>query len=180
MESAEKIKQADLASLEIIHYPDPRLAEVCTPVGRVDQDVVALVERMFELMFKGKGVGLAAPQVGVTVRLFVTSPTFGPSDRNVYVNPKIVATEGSCESEEGCLSVPGVRCRIKRAAVVTIEALDLAGEPFEQTVDDLAARVVQHENDHLDGWTIVNRMGTVARMTHRRQLKDLEEKLAAR
>ena len=179
MDSAEKIRQAAPASLEIIRYPDPRLTEVCSPVDRVDQDVVAMVERMFELMFEGKGVGLAAPQVGVTVRLFITSPAYDQADRNVYINPQIIAADGSCESEEGCLSFPGINCRIKRAAVVTVRALDLAGEPFEQTADELAARIIQHENDHLDGWTIVNRMGTVARMTNRRQLKDLEEKFQA-
>ena len=176
MESAEKIVRAAPASLKIIHYPDPRLSEACTPLDRVDQDVSAFVERMFELMFEGKGVGLAAPQVGVTVSLFVTSPAYDRADRNVYINPQILSTEDSRESEEGCLSVPGINCRIKRAAAVTVRALNLAGEPFEQTLDDLAARVVQHEADHLDGRTIVDRMGTVARMTHRRQLKDLREK----
>ena len=179
MNSTEKIEHADPASLVIVRYPDPRLTEVCTPVAGVDQNIVSLVERMFELMFEGNGVGLAAPQVGLTVRLFVTSPTFDPADRTVYINPQIVAVEGSCENEEGCLSVPGVNCHIKRAAVVTVRALDLSGETFEQTADGLSARVIQHENDHLDGMTIVDRMGTVARLGNRRTLKDLEEKFAA-
>lgn len=178
MDANEKISQVDLAELEIIHYPHPRLAEVCTPVVRVDQHVVALIERMFELMFEGNGVGLAAPQVGLTARLFISSPTFDPGNRHVYINPQIIATEGSCDSEEGCLSVPGLTCHIKRAAMVTLRAMDLAGETFEQTADGLAARAIQHENDHLDGWTIVDRMGTVAKMANRRQLKELERKFA--
>ena len=176
MNSSEKIEQADPASLEIIRYPDPRLAEVSTPIDRIDQGVAALAERMLELMFEGKGVGLAAPQVGLTVRMFVTSPAFDQGDCNVYINPQIVAVEGSCENEEGCLSVPGVNCYVKRAAGVTVRAQDLAGETFEQTLDGLPARVIQHEHDHLDGMTIVDRMGTVARMGNRRVLKDLEAK----
>ena len=174
MDSDEKVRQVDMAGLEIIHYPDPRLTEVSAPLAEVDGAVTALVDRMFELMFEGKGVGLAAPQVGLTVRLFITSPTFDPADRHVYINPQIIATEGTVESEEGCLSVPGVNCRIKRSAVITVRAMGLDGEMFEETVDDLAARVIQHENDHLDGLTLVNRMGTVARMANRRQLKELE------
>lgn len=173
MDCDEKTRQIDLAALEIIHYPDPRLTEVCTPVSRVDEGLTVLVDRMFELMFEGKGVGLAAPQVGLTVRLFVASPTFEPDDRRVYINPQIIATEGAVESEEGCLSVPGINCNIKRAAVVTVRAMGLSGRTFEETADGLAARVIQHENDHLDGLTIVNRMGTVAKMTNRRQLKEL-------
>ncbi len=180
MDSNERIRSADPASLEIIHYPDPRLAEVCTPIAQVDRDVVALAERMFELMYEGNGVGLAAPQVGVAVRLFVTSPTFDEADRTVYVNPQIIAAEGSSEDEEGCLSVPGVRCNVKRAAVITVRALDLAGQTFDQTLEGLGARVIQHENDHIDGRTIVNHMGTVARMTSRRLLKDLEKKFEQR
>ena len=172
--ASEKIRQADLAGLEIIHYPDPRLTEVSAPLGEVDGAVAALVDRMFELMFEGNGVGLAAPQVGLTVRLFVTSPTFDPADRRVYINPRIISAEGEVESEEGCLSVPGINCTIKRSAVVTVRAVGLDGEAFEETADELAARVIQHENDHLDGLTIVSRMGTVARMTHRRQLKELQ------
>ncbi len=180
MDADERIRQADLAGLEIIHYPDPRLTTVAAPLGEVNGTVTALVDRMFELMFEGNGVGLAAPQVGLAVRLFVTSPTFDPADRRVYINPQIISAEGAVESEEGCLSVPGINCKIKRSAVVTVRALGLDGETFEETADDLAARVIQHENDHLDGLTIVSRMGTVARMTNRRQLKELETEFKER
>lgn len=175
MAANEEIARTDIPALKVIRYPDPRLTEVCTPIDEVDRHVVALVERMFDLMFDGHGVGLAAPQVGLTVRLFVASPTFDRGDATVYINPQIIATEGSGDSEEGCLSVPGVTCHIKRAAAITVRALNLAGETFEQTADELAARMIQHENDHLDGWTIVDRMGAVARMANRRQLKELEK-----
>jgi len=174
MEPNEKIKQADVATLGIIHYPDPRLLEVSTPIDEVDESVHRLVEKMSELMFAARGVGLAAVQTGVTVRLFITSPTPDKSDLRVYINPQIVAAEGWQENEEGCLSIPGVFCKLKRHSIVTIEALNLHGERFTQTGEALAARAIQHEMDHLDGRLIIHRMGSVARLANRRTLKDLE------
>jgi len=173
MNSAQKISQADPAGLKIISYGDPRLSEPCTPIERIDDSVRALVERMFEVMFEAQGVGLAAPQVGITVRLFVACPTLNPEDKRVYINPRIISTEGWQELEEGCLSVPGVVSRIKRPKVVTIEAQGLDGQTFRETGRDLVARIFQHEMDHLDGRTIVNRMGSVARLAHRQTLREL-------
>ena len=175
MSENAKIRAADPTSLEIIHYPDPRLREVSTPVDTVDDAVRRIAERMFELMFASRGVGLAAPQVGVTVRLFVASPSFDPSDRRVYVNPEIVSAEGSQEGEEGCLSFPGVTCKIKRANVVTIRAIGIDGEIFEETGEDLTARIFLHEMDHINGRLIVDRMGSVAKLANRRAIKELEE-----
>ena len=99
MTANEKITQVDLKSLRVIKYPDPRLNEVSTPIERVDESVRALAERMFELMFAGKGVGLAAPQVGITVRLFIVSPTSEPQDGRVMINPELIASEGREENE---------------------------------------------------------------------------------
>ena len=178
MESDNKISQVDLPSLEIVRYPDPRLSEVCTPVGEVDDTVVALVERMFELMFDGRGVGLAAPQVGITARLFIASPTFDTDDRLVLINPKIISADGHQDGDEGCLSFPGITCNIKRDNIVTIRATNLDGEDVEMTAEGLAARIFQHESDHLDGVLLVNRMGSVARLANRRTLRSLEEQFA--
>ncbi|MCK4275264.1 MAG: peptide deformylase, partial [Phycisphaerae bacterium] len=114
MDSTEKIAQVDLAQMKIIHYGDPRLTERATPIEQIDQSVRALAQRMFQIMFAAGGVGLAAPQVGVTVRIFVASPTVSPDDRRVYVNPRIVSADGSQQFDEGCLSVPGVTGKIKR------------------------------------------------------------------
>lgn len=166
------------AALEIVHYPDPRLREVCGEVERVDDRLRAVIDRMFELMFHHRGVGLAGPQVGLGIRLFVASPTFEPEDRRVYVNPRIVDVEGSEEAEEGCLSLPGVACKVKRAASATIRALNRAGEPFEETGEGLTARIFQHETDHLDGRLLVDRMGSVAKLANRRALRDLEEQFS--
>jgi peptide deformylase len=175
----EKIMQVDLSRLLVIHYPDPRLKELCTPLEAVDDSVRALIDRMFELMSAGRGVGLAAPQVGVTVRLFIASPTFQQDDRRVYVNPEIVAAEGVQDGDEGCLSFPGISCKIKRRKRVTIRALDRDGRQFEEVGEDLPARIFQHESDHLDGRLLVDRMGSVARLANRRMLKELEEQFAA-
>ena len=175
MEPNAKIRQVDLAKLKVIHYPDPRLSQISTPVDVVDDGVRALAARMFELMFAAKGVGLAAPQVGITVRMFVASPTFDPADQRVYINPQLVQLEGEQEAEEGCLSLPDINAKIKRASFAVIRALNLQGEPFEETGEELVARVFQHEYDHIDGRLLIDRMGSVAKIANRRAIKSLEE-----
>ncbi len=176
MSGNEKINQADIKSLKVIHYPDPRLREDCTPVDDpTDPAVAKLVNKMFELMFACRGVGLAAPQVGVTVRLFVASPSFSPDDRRVYINPEIVSLDGVQDGDEGCLSFPGISCKVKRANKATIAATDLNGASFEETGEELVARIFQHESDHLSGRLLVDRMGSIAKLSNRRALKSLEE-----
>ncbi len=180
MSSADKIAAAaaDLAALCVIRYPNPRLRETCADVEAVDDNVRAMVERMFELMFTSSGVGLAAPQVGVTVRLLVASPTFEQTDRLCLINPRIVAADGWDEQEEGCLSFPGIYCKVKRRRDVTVEALDLAGNCVRHELEGFAARVVQHEMDHLDGRLLVDRMSQVAKLANRQALKQLEAEFA--
>ncbi len=176
MATKDKIKDVDLANLKVLKYPDPRLRETCTLVTKFDEPLSKLAVRMCELMFEHRGVGLAAPQVGVSVRLFVASPNFEPSDCRVYINPEIIATEGTQEAEEGCLSFPGIFCKLKRSAVATIKAQNLKGEWFEETGEEITARIFQHEVDHLDDMLLVDRMGTVAKLANRRALKTLQEK----
>ncbi|MBS3733565.1 MAG: peptide deformylase [Phycisphaerae bacterium] len=160
--------------LTLVKYPDPRLRSPCRPVGKVDDDIRTLIDRMFELMFAFRGVGLAGPQVGVSLRLFVASPTFHTDDRQVYINPDIVALDGSQDGEEGCLSFPDIACRVRRYQTATLRALDRDGEPFERAADGLLARIIQHETDHLDGRLLVDRMGSLAKLSHRAALKELE------
>ncbi len=179
MEANAKIKAVEPAALELLRYPNPRLREICTAVNEVDEFAVALVKRMFELMFAHRGVGLAAPQVGVSVRLFVASPTLDPQDRRVYINPTIVSSEGRQDGDEGCLSFPDISCRVRRHSNVTVRAQNLRGEWFEETAEELAARIIEHESDHLDGRLLVDRMGSVAKLANRQILKELEEQFAA-
>jgi peptide deformylase len=169
----------DIDALEIISYPDPRLREPGAPVNLVDDAVRALAGRMFELMFASSGVGLAAPQVGLSLRMFIASPTFEQDDRRVYINPEIIAREGAQDGEEGCLSFPNISCKVKRAGICTLRAVGLDGETFEETGEGLTARIFQHEYDHLDGRLLVDRMGSVARMANRKALAELETEFAA-
>jgi len=175
MTSKEKILSADIGRLTVIHYPAAQLREIATPIEEIDDDVAALAKRMFELMFEFKGVGLAASQVGVTVRMFCASPTFSLDDTHVYINPKIISVEGTSAEEEGCLSFPGIFCKIKRAQTVTIAATGLDGEEFTHTVDGLHARICLHENDHLNGIVLLDKMGSVAKLANRKAIKALKE-----
>jgi peptide deformylase len=172
------IESIDLQELRVLRYPDPRLTKVCAPLEELNGPVGPLVERMFELMFAHRGVGLAGPQVGIGLRLFVASPAFEETDRRIYINPEIISLEGQQDGDEGCLSFPDIHCRIKRAQTVTVRAQSLDGTWFKETCADLAARIVQHESDHLDGRLLIDRMGTVAKLANRRALKELKEKFA--
>lgn len=181
MTSKEKISLAagDLDSLKVVKYPDPRLREVCTPIDEITDDVRSLAAKMKEIMFANNGVGLAASQVGVTVRLFVTSPSFQEDDFHVYINPEIISSEKPITDEEGCLSFPGIYCKIKRPSVVTVRALDLDGNEIREIYTELAARAFQHELDHLNGILLADRMGSLARMVNRSALAELAEEYQA-
>ena len=165
--------------LTVIEYPDPRLRKPSKAIEKIDEATQALAKRMLELMRQHRGVGLAAPQVGLNLRLFVMNPTPDPANDRVYINPELVEAEGSEEDEEGCLSLPGITARIVRDKTLRIRAKDLAGNDIDQKASGYEARVWQHEFDHLNGTLIIDRMGTVAKMGAKKQLKELEEKYAS-
>lgn len=165
--------------LKLIYWPDPRLRRNSEPVRTFDQRLKALAERMLQLMRDHKGVGLAAPQVGHNIRLFVMNPTGEPGDDRVYVNPELFDLEGDEEGEEGCLSLPGLNARIWRGKAAKLRAQDLDGNVIEDIQSGFIPRVWQHEIDHLNGTLITDRMGPVARMAARRILKELEDKFVA-
>ena len=162
--------------LKIILYPDPRLKKVSKPVETFDPALKELAARMFHLMREAKGVGLAAPQVGLNIRLFVMNPTGEPQDDRVYVNPVLVDGHGEEEAEEGCLSLPEIHTNVVRFKDMKMTAQDLDGNRFEEAASGFIPRVWQHEFDHLNGTLLTDRMGAVARMAARRTLKELEEK----
>jgi peptide deformylase len=165
--------------LSIIFYPDPRLKKVSQPVEAFDESLQTLAARMFELMRGAKGVGLAAPQVGQNIRLFVMNPNGEPGHDRVYVNPVLSEADGEDEAEEGCLSLPKINIQVWRSKRLRIQAMDLQGNPFEQTETGYLARIWQHEIDHLNGILLTDRMGPVAKMANRKILKELEEQYAA-
>ena len=165
--------------LKIILWPDPRLKAVSKNVTAFDDDLKALTDRMFILMREHRGVGLAAPQVGVNLRLFVMNATGEPVDDQIYVNPVLTEAEGEIEEEEGCLSLPKLTVNVWRSCKLRMTAQDLAGKPFEQDAAEYIARIWQHEYDHLNGTMLTDRMGPVAKLTNRKLLNDLKEKYAS-
>ena len=163
----------DVDKCRITHYPAPVLGKRAEPVERIDDDIRRLVEKITEIMLDNKGVGLAAPQAGVSLRLFIISLDGTAENARVYVNPTVTPIGDLDAIDEGCLSVPGVYTKIPRYKKCEVAATDLDGNEFTEQAEGLYSRVLQHEYDHIEGMTIINRMGQVARIAHRRQLKKL-------
>ena len=152
--------------MQIVHFPHPALRWKSRPITEINNDLRAVVRRMFELMYENKGIGLAANQVGLPFRLFVINLTGDPAEadqEHVFLNPEIIRRKGHQEGEEGCLSLPKLYGDVRRADQILVEAYDLSGEMFELTVDDLASRAIQHETDHLDGILFPDRMTDLSR-----------------
>ncbi len=168
-----------IAPLKIVLYPDPRLKKISAPVTRFDDDLKELTEKMFVLMREAKGVGLAAPQVGHNLRLFVMNHDGDPAHDRVYINPMLSEADGDEEDEEGCLSLPKINVSVFRSKTIKMQAQDATGEPFTQFETGYLARIWQHETDHLNGIMLTDRMGPVAKMTYRKILRDLSERYAA-
>src|ERR1700757_2278155 len=150
---------------EIVKFPDPVLERPTEPVTEFNDDLRNFVDDMFEAMYAAKGIGLAAPQVGVSKRLTVIDLSFKerPEDRIILINPEIILREGKQVEEEGCLSLPEIREKVTRAAKVKVRAQDVKGEWFEIEGEELLARAFQHEIDHLDGILFIDRLSRLKR-----------------
>lgn len=168
-----------MSLLEIVHYPAPVLLSVGKPVGddEFDASLEKLVADMFDTMEKAGGVGLAAPQVGVSKRLFVmdTPNKDETRERHVLINPEIVRVEGEQVGEEGCLSFPGLFQVVQRQMRVIARAQNVKGEEIELDVQDLAARCILHETDHCDGIVFLDRMTPLKRQFAKRKIKTLQK-----
>jgi peptide deformylase len=162
--------------LKIILYPDPRLTRISKRVEKFDQNLKQLAARMLILMREHKGVGLAAPQVGENIRLFVMNSTGKPEDDRVYVNPILSEPLGEEEAEEGCLSLPGINTKVLRSRAMQMVAQNLDGKELVELQDGYIARIWQHEVDHLNGVLLLDRMGPLAKMSARKTLKELEQR----
>ena len=162
--------------LKIILWPDPRLRKMSVDVEKFDENLRELSLRMLELMRESRGVGLAAPQVGLNIRMFVMNPTGQPADDRVYVNPVLTEATGEEAGEEGCLSLPQINAEILRHKTLHMEAKNVEGQPISETESGYLARIWQHEFDHLNGTLILDRMGETARMGFRKNLRELEDK----
>ncbi|MFK7734837.1 MAG: peptide deformylase [Pirellulaceae bacterium] len=149
-----------VAALAIITFPHPTLRVEAKPIRKVDGMLKQLVARMFELMYEHSGVGLAATQVDLPIRLFVMNPTGrkGEGEERVLINPVITKPRGNEESEEGCLSLPNVHGNVVRAKTIHLNAFDLTGKEIDEDFSGFEARIMQHESDHLDGTLFVDRL----------------------
>jgi len=163
-----------LNNLHLRYYPDPILRQKAKPVEIVNSGIATLAELMGDIMIKSSGIGLAAPQIGMPLRMFVFSLTGKPEDIEVLINPELSNLQGTSEIEEGCLSLPGIRAKVRRPAACTVTALNLDGNQFVTDAVDLAATVIQHEFDHLDGTLFIDRLNAVSRLSCRKALKQLE------
>lgn len=162
---------------EIVKYPDPVLSTPAQPVTAFDEDLKTLVEEMFESMYAAHGIGLAAPQIGISKRLTVIDVNFkkDPADQLVLVNPQIMEREGKQFEEEGCLSLPEIREKVNRAATVKVRAQNVKGEWFEMEGEELLARAFQHEIDHLDGVLFIDRLSRLKRDLLIRKIKKMQK-----
>lgn len=165
---------ADAEKCQLTHYPADVLSGRARPVEKINDNIRQLVQKMTDIMLKNKGIGLAAPQAGVPLRLFIISLDASREAVRVYINPEITPSGQFDTVEEGCLSVPGIYTKIRRYKKCKVTATDLDGNEFTEEAEGLYARALQHEYDHLEGTTIVNRMSQVAKIAHRRQIKKLE------
>ncbi len=166
-----------MSLLKIVHWPEPVLETPGDPVTRFDEGLKRLTEDMFETMYEARGVGLAAPQVGVSKRLFVMDCSFkeDPSQRIVMVNPEVLMIEGEQTGEEGCLSFPGIFFNVKRSLRAVVRAQDLNGEWFELDGMDLTARCMLHETDHCDGIVFLDKTTPLKRELVKRKIRKLQK-----
>jgi peptide deformylase len=170
-----------MALREIVTFPDPRLKQVSKPITDIDDALRELARDMIDVMYDEPGIGLAAPQVGATVRMFVidtewTDDEIGRSP-TVVINPEISDREGKIIWEEGCLSVPDYTANVDRDAKITLRGSDLDGNQIEETVEGLRAVCIQHEVDHLDGILFIDRISRLKRSLYvkKRKKQLLEE-----
>ncbi|HEY0006031.1 MAG TPA: peptide deformylase [Pyrinomonadaceae bacterium] len=167
-----------MAQLKIVHWPDPVLLTPGDPVMEFDEKLERLASDMFETMYAAHGVGLAAPQVGISSRLFVMDCSGGedPEQRIVMVNPEVVRIEGEQRGEEGCLSFPGIFFPVDRSLRAIVRAHDVKGNLFEIDGMELTARCMLHETDHCDGIVFLDKTTPLKRELAKRKIKKLQKK----
>jgi len=162
--------------LKIVKYPEPVLSQPGEPVTEFNDELRQLVADMFETTYAAQGIGLAAPQVGISKRLTVIDLSLGkdPKEKLVLINPEVISSEGRLYEEEGCLSFPEIREKVVRAAKVRIRAQDEYGKWFEMDGEELLSRAMQHEIDHLNGILFIFRMSPLKRNLNLRKIRKLQ------
>lgn len=169
--------KAALKIHEVVKYPDPVLAKPGAPVTVFDEALKTLVAEMFESMYAAQGIGLAAPQISLSQRLTVIDVSFkkNPKDKLVLINPEIVETRGKQVEEEGCLSLPDIREKVQRAEWVKVKAQNERGDWFEVEGEELLARAILHEIDHLNGVLFIDRISRLKRELVLRKIRKMQK-----
>lgn len=162
-----------MATLPILHFPDPRLRNPSQPVAQVDDELRILMNDMLQTMYEAPGIGLAAPQVNVFMRVIVIDVSEERNAPHCFANPEIVERRGTEEFEEGCLSVPNIYEKVQRSEWVRVKALGRDGQPYELETDGLLAVCIQHEIDHLDGKLFVDYLSELKRNRIRKKMEKL-------
>ena len=180
IESATAVAATDQEGVKIhpiVKYPEPVLSKKGAAVTEFGPELAQFVEEMWASMYAAHGIGLAAPQIGVSKRITVIDVSFKerPDERIVLINPEIVEREGKQVEEEGCLSLPEIREKVQRAARVKVRAQDVNGEFFEAEGEELLARAIQHEIDHLDGVLFIDRLSPLKRDLVKRRIRKLQK-----
>ncbi len=167
-----------MAIHKILYLPDPRLRDLSKPVVTFDDALQTLIDDMFETMYDAHGVGLAAAQIGVSLRLSVIDILGDKKNQIVIINPEIIASEGENKFDEGCLSVPGAYDTVTRAEKVTVKALDRHGKPFEINAEGLLAECLQHEIDHMNGKLFIDMLSPLKKAMARKKLDKFKRQQA--
>lgn len=164
-----------MSTLNILHFPDPKLRQKAAPVAEVDDSIRTLVDDMFETMYAAPGIGLAAVQVNVLKRIIVIDISEDKNQPQCFINPELIESSGDEKMEEGCLSVPGIYELVSRAKDITVRYLDRNGKTQELTVDGLLAVCIQHEMDHLDGKLFVDYLSEMKRNRIRKKMEKMRQ-----
>lgn len=166
--------------LEIVLYPDPILSQVAKKVEDINDDIKALLEDMAQTMYEAPGIGLAAPQIGKSLRMLVVDVDSGEQEQGKnllkLINPEIIERKGKAKGEEGCLSIPDIREQVVRDEIVKIKALDISGQEIVIEADGLLSVCLQHEIDHLDGVLFIDKLSKVRKELIKGKLKKLVKK----
>jgi peptide deformylase len=162
---------------EVVKYPDPVLSKPAETVTEFNAEIEQLVEEMFDSMYAAQGIGLAAPQINISKRITVIDVSFKerPEDKIALINPVILDREGKQVEEEGCLSLPEIREKVARASWVKVRAQNVKGETFEVEGEELFARALQHEIDHLNGVLFIDHLSRLKRDLVQRRIKKLQK-----
>jgi peptide deformylase len=175
--TSDSVRKSAKKLHDVVKYPDPILAKKGERVTEFDAELAQFVDEMFDSMYAAQGIGLAAPQIAVSKRITVIDTSFNenPADKLVLINPEIIDREGSIYEEEGCLSLPDINEKVKRAAWVKVRAQNVKGEFFEVEGEELLSRALQHEIDHLHGVLFIDRLSRLKRDLILRRIKKLQK-----